>query len=80
MNAKLRDALPTLHEQLPFHLEEISGADIYYNDGDSRVLQSFFKLVFPKAVAYIGDKTFWVSFGFLTESELNTLRKWMENC
>jgi len=81
MNAKYREALPHLHEELKFRLEEITATDLYYNDGDYRVRQSFFKLVLPRegsvAVVYIQEGNFWVSFGSLTESESQAIRDWI---
>jgi hypothetical protein len=86
MNSHYREALPQLHEVLKFNLEEIHAVDLYYNDGDPRVRESFFKLVIPRgrdrssiAVVYIQEGTFWVSFGELTETESKTIRHWIKN-
>jgi hypothetical protein len=84
MNSKYREALPFLHDKLKFDLEEISATDLFYNDGDSRVLQSFFKLVLTRsnhsvAVVYIQEGTFWVSFGSLTDAEKTALQEWIHS-
>ena len=79
MNTKYREALPLLKEKLSFTLEEISGTDLFYNDGDSHVLKSFFKLVFPKAVVYISEKEYWISYGSLTEKESSLLKEWIDS-
>ena len=80
MNAKYRDALPLLQEKVSVELEEISGTDLYYNDGDSRVSQSLFKLLFPNAVVYIHEKGFWVSYGSLSNEEHKILNEWLLSC
>jgi hypothetical protein len=82
MNVNYREALPHLHKVLVFHLEEISAVDLFYNDGDSRVRESLFKLVLPRenhsvAVVYIQEGSFWVSFGSLTERETQAIHDWI---
>jgi hypothetical protein len=79
MNSKYREALPLLKEKISFEVEDITSLDLFYNDGDSRVMKSFFKLVLPKAVAYIYEGGFWVSYGCLSEKESLTLYEWIKN-
>ena len=78
MNAKYREALPLLLEKVKFDLEEITALDLFYNDGDPRVRQSFFKLVFPKAIVYIQEGSWWVSFGTLTDKESLAIHEWID--
>ena len=78
MSSKYRDALPDLKAKVSFEVEEITALDLFYNDGDFRVRNSFFKLVFPKAVVYIQEGTWWVSFGSLTEKESLAIREWID--
>ena len=80
MNAKYREALPVLKQSIAFELEEITGADLYYSDGDARVRNSFFKLVFPKAVVYIYEGGYWISYGSLQEKESSALQEWLDQC
>ena len=79
MNSKYREALPLLYEQVTFDLEEITAVDLFYTDGDSRVRQSFFKLVFPKAIVYIQEGSWWVSFGSLTDKESLAIHEWIDD-
>jgi hypothetical protein len=84
MNARYREALPLLHNILKFQLEEISSLDLFYTDGDPRVRESFFKLVISRekssvTVVYIQEKTFWVSFGSLSEAQSQALDHWMQD-
>jgi len=79
MNSKYREALPLLYEQVTFALEEITAVDLFYTDGDSRVRQSFFKLVFPKAIVYIQEGSWWVSFGSLTDKESLAIHEWIDD-
>ncbi len=78
MNSKYREALPFLLEKVKFDLEEITALDLFYNDGDPRVRQSFFKLVFPKAIVYIQEGSWWVSFGTLTDKESLAIHEWID--
>ena len=84
MSKNYRESLPLLDEKLNFRVEEITATDLFYNDGDQRVLQSFFKLVLTRedhsvAVVYISETTYWVSFGTLTPAERSTLDEWMKS-
>jgi hypothetical protein len=79
MNSKYREALPLLYERVAFTLEEITAVDLFYTDGDSRVRQSFFKLVFPKAIVYIQEGSWWVSFGSLTDKESLAIHEWIDD-
>ena len=79
MNSKYREALPLLYEQVKFTLEEITALDLFYNDGDSRIRLSFFKLVFPKAIVYIQEGSWWVSFGSLTDKESLAIHEWIDD-
>jgi hypothetical protein len=79
MNSKYREALPLLYEQVTFDLEEITAVDLFYTDGDSRIRQSFFKLVFPKAIVYIQEGSWWVSFGSLTDKESLAIHEWIDD-
>lgn len=84
MNSKYREALPHLYKVLQCSLEEISALDLFYNDGDSRVRDSFFKLVLSRenhsiAVVYIQEGGFWLSLGSLTQDESQAIRDWLAN-
>lgn len=79
MNTKYRDALPLLQSKLQFQVEEISALDLFYTDGDSRVSKSFFKLVFPKAVVYMYEGGYWISYGSLTKEESLAIHDWIED-
>jgi hypothetical protein len=83
MNSKYRDALPELKAKVSFKVEEISGVDLFYNDGDSRVRNSFFKLVFTRenhsvCVVYIQEGSWWVSYGSLTDKESLAIHDWID--
>lgn len=78
MNSKYRDALPLLKAKVSFQVEEISALDLFYTDGDSRVMKSFFKLLFPKAVVYIFEGGWWVSYGSLTDKESLAIHDWID--
>jgi hypothetical protein len=78
MNAKYREALPLLYEKVKFQLEEITALDLFYNDGDARVRQSFFKLIFPNATVYIFHGGWWVSYGSLTDKESLAIHDWID--
>ena len=78
MNAKYREALPLLHDKVKFDLEEITALDLFYTDGDARVRQSFFKLVFPKATVYIYQGGWWISYGSLTDKESLAIHEWID--
>lgn len=82
MNKHYRETIPQLQENLSFELEEITSLDLFYNDGDSRVRSSYFKLVVKgenksSTVVYIQEKTYWVSFGSLTKSQETILNEWI---
>lgn len=83
MTNNYRDALSLLEGKLQFKLEEITATDLFYNDGDQRILQSFFKLIIPRGssltVVYIAEESYWVSFGSLTNNERHILDEWMNN-
>ncbi len=76
---KYRDALPLLAAKVKFTLEEISGVDLFYTDGDPRVKQSFFKLRFPKAVVYVYEGGWWISYGSLTDAESLAIHDWIDD-
>ena len=83
MNVSYRTALPLLREKIKFELEEITSLDLFYNDGDSRVSQSFFKLLVSRegysvTVVYIAEGSFWVSFGNLSDEERSILDEWIK--
>lgn len=78
MNRKYRDALPLLASKITFQVEELSALDLFYNDGDSRVVKSYFKLVFPKAVVYIYEGGWWVSYGHLEDKESLAIHDWID--
>ncbi len=78
MNAKYREALPLLYEKVNFQLEEITALDLFYTDGDARVRQSFFKLIFPNATVYIFHGGWWVSYGSLTDKESLAIHDWID--
>jgi hypothetical protein len=77
MNSKYRDALPLLQSKLQVQVEEITALDLFYTDGDSRVRNSFFKLIFPKAVVYIYEGGLWISYGGLTNEESFAIHDWI---
>jgi hypothetical protein len=84
MSKNYRESLHLLEGKLKFRVDEITATDLFYNDGDQRVLQSFFKLVLTRedssvAVVFICETTYWVSFGSLTAAERTTLDEWMKN-
>ena len=78
MSKKYSDALPLLQAKISFRLEKISALDLFYTDGDERVRKSFFKLIFPKAVVYIYEGGWWVSFGSLTDKESLAIHDWID--
>jgi hypothetical protein len=79
MNKKYENALPLLAEKVAFQMQIISALDLYYNDGDARVKASFFKLIFPKAVVYIYEGGWWVSYGSLTDAESLAIHDWIDD-
>lgn len=85
MNSKYRNALPLLKQHIVFEVEELSALDLFYNDGDSRVMKSFFKLLFKRenhsvAVVYIYEGGWWVSYGSLTDKESLAIHEWIDEC
>lgn len=79
MNSKYREALPDLKAKVSFEVEDISALDLFYNDGDFRVRNSFFKLVFPTAVVYIQEGAWWVSYGRLEDKESLAIHEWIDS-
>lgn len=75
---KYREAIPLLKEKISFEVEEITAVDVFYNDGDSRVRNSFFKLIFPKAIVYIYEYGWWISYGGLTDKESLAIHDWID--
>lgn len=78
MNSKYREALPLLKQQIAFEVEDITALDLFYNDGDARVRNSFFKLVFSRTVVYIFEGGWWVSYGSLTDKESLAIHEWID--
>jgi len=84
MHTKYREALPRLQEKIKFQMEDISPLDYFYSDGDSRVMKSFFKLVFTRqnnsvSVVFIYEGGWWVSHGLLTDKEALAIHDWMDD-
>lgn len=73
--AKYRKVFEELQTQFNFTIHDVEATDIYYNDGDSRVRQSYFKLVFSQQIDRISSIVFiypngWcVSWGSLSDKE-----------
>ena len=73
--AKYREAFVELQKQFQFGIHDVEATDIYYNDGDSRILQSYFKLIFSHAndkissIVFIYPHGWCVSWGSLTDKE-----------
>ena len=84
MNSTIyRDALPHLQKKIQFQVEEVTALDLYYNDGDSRVLNSFFKLVFSRknnsvSVVFIYEGGSYISHGYLTDEESLAIHDWID--
>ena len=81
MEKKYREALTKLIGKLSFEVENISAADLFYTDGSAQ--GSFFKLVFHgektvRAVVYIYEGRWWVSFGTLSDAESLTIHDWID--
>lgn len=82
MDIKYREALYLLEEKLKFQVNTITPLDVFYNDGDIRVRDGFFRLIFTRekdktTVVYIYEGGFWVSYGELTEEERRIIQTWI---
>lgn len=78
MDSKYRQAIPLLMKEIQFVVEDINALDLFYTDGDSRVRESFFKLLFPKAVVFIYKGGWWISYGSLTDKESLAIHDWID--